>query len=201
MVRSSRFPSHVAVLSLGLTVLASPIASAQTAAPDTATGAASRSASVGIPAFARQALGKNVWITADGARLRGQVTSLSDAGLVVDEDGAPTTIAYDTIVRIEKSSHRLRNGTLIGMAAGAGFAFTVLATACDGACSTGEWIGLPAYWAGLGAAAGVGIGALVHAVKKGGDVIYDTRRTTTTISLAPILSPTRKGAAFSMSWR
>ena len=43
--------------------------------------------------------------------------------------------------------------------------------------------------------------ALVHAANKSGDVIYDARRSTTTMSFAPILSPTRKGMAFSMSWR
>jgi hypothetical protein len=151
--------------------------------------------------FARQLAGKNVWITADGARVRGMVTSLSATGLVLVEDGAPTTIPYTKIVRVEKSSHRLRNGAWIGFAAGAGLAIPLGIAACDGDCAGWEFLLFSGYYGGLGAAAGVGIGAIVNASKKSGDVIYDARRSTTTVSLAPILSPTRKGLAFSMTWR
>ncbi len=200
MTRSSVSLSRTAVLSVGITLLASSIALAQTPASAPSAGSTGTSGN-GIPTFASQLAGKNVWITADGARVRGQVTSLSPTGLVLVEDGVPTTIAYDKVVRVEKSSHRLRNGTLIGMASGAGFALALMAAGCEGDCSAGEWIGLPAYWAGLGAAAGVGVGAIVNAAKKNGDVLYDARRSTRTMALAPILSPTRKGMAFSMTWR
>jgi hypothetical protein len=33
------------------------------------------------------------------------------------------------------------------------------------------------------------------------DVIYDARRRTTTMTFAPILSQTRKGVVFAMTWR
>jgi hypothetical protein len=59
---------------------------------------------------------------------------------------------------------------------------------------------LGGFYGGLGAAGGVGIGAIVKAASGHGRVLYDRRRTTT-VSFAPILSPTRKGMAFSMSWR
>ena len=143
-----------------------------------------------------------MWISADGARVHGRVTSLTATNLVLVEDGVPTTIDYKSIVRVEKSSRRLRNGTLIGLASGVGFGAVVSTVYClEGYCEPGEVIALTAFYGGLGAAAGVGIGAIVHAAKKGGDVIYDARRSTTTMSFAPILSPTRNGVAFSTTWR
>ena len=88
MTFGSGFLTRAAVLSIGITALAASSASAQAAAAASAGGASDSIPSVGIPAFARQLAGKNVWITADGARLRGVVTALSDTGLVVVEDGA-----------------------------------------------------------------------------------------------------------------
>ena len=191
--------SRTLVLSVGITAVGSSIASAQALAPG---GAPAASASTTAPVFARAIQGKHVWISADGARVRGLVTSLDPTSLVLVEDGVPTTIPYKSIVRVEKSTHRLRNGTLIGLAAGAGLGAWVAAAYCsEGYCSAGEMIGAPLFYGGLGAAAGVGIGAIVNAAKKNGDVLYDARRGTTTMSLAPILSPTHKGAAFSMTWR
>src|SRR5512147_3004180 len=159
MTFSSGLFSRASVLSIGITVLAASSASAQAAAAASAGGASDSRSSVGVPAFARQLAGKNVWITADGARLRGVVTSLSDTGLVVVEDGAPTTIPYNKIVRVEKSTHRLRNGTLIGLASGVGLGYLMMAGLCaDEYCYASDWVAVPLFYGGLGAAAGVGIG-------------------------------------------
>jgi hypothetical protein len=190
MARGAVSLLRVAVLSTGLALFGSSFASAQTPAPGS------------IPLFARQLQGKNVWITADGVRVRGRVASLSSTGLALVEDGAPTTIPYDKIVRVEKSTHRLRKGAWIGFASGAGLAAVVGIGLCvEDDCAGWEPLVLAGFYGGLGAAAGVGIGAIVNEAKKHGDVLYDARRKTTTMSLAPILSPTRKGLAFSMTWR
>jgi hypothetical protein len=187
------------VLSIGIAGFASSIAAAQTPGsggtpPASETGA--------LPLFASAIQGKEVWISADGARVRGRVTSVDSSGLVLVENGVPTTIPYKNIVRVEKSTHRLRTGTLIGVASGAGFGLWLGAVYCaEGGCSSSEVVGVTAFYAGIGAAAGVGIGAIVHGAKRNGDVIYDARRSTTTMSISPILSPTQKGAAFSMTWR
>jgi hypothetical protein len=55
----------------------------------------------------------------------------------------------------------------------------------------------------IGAGVGAGIGAAIDATHRKADVIFDSklRTTTTTMSIAPILSRTRKGVAFSMTWR
>jgi hypothetical protein len=199
MTRSFVSLSRAVVASIGFTVLASSVAAAQT--PAAPSGSTTSSASAGVPWFASAIQGKTVWITADGARVRGSVTSLSTTGLTLVEDGAPTAIPYDKIVRVEKASHRLRNGAWIGFASGAALGMLAGVRVCDGDCAGWEYLVFSGYYGGLGAAAGVGIGAIANAGKKGGDVIYDARRRTTTMSLAPILSPTRKGMAFSMTWR
>lgn len=155
-----------------------------------------------MPSFASAISGKSVWITADGVRREGRVTSLSPSSLVLLEDGAPITIPFSQIVRVEKSTHHLRNGTLIGLAAGAGLGFWAMSAICaDEYCYASDWVMVPAFYSGLGAAAGVGIGAIVNAATKHGNVIYDARRFTKSVAVAPIVSPTRKGVAVSLSWR
>ena len=186
-------------LSIGIAASGFSIASAQTFAP----GSAPASSTSAAPLFARALQGQNVWISADGARVRGRVTSLDSTSLVLVEHGVATTIPYKNIARVEKSTHRLRNGALIGLVSGAGFGLVLGGLSCGGDeyCEPGTVPLLTAYYAGLGAAAGVGIGAIVHAARKNGDVLYDARRSTTTMSISPILSPTSNGAAFSMTWR
>jgi hypothetical protein len=91
---------------------------------------------------------------------------------------------------------------LIGLAAGAGLGFAAMAGICaDEYCYPSDYFLVPGFYGGLGAAAGVGIGALLNAGHRSSDVLYDARRSTRTVSVAPILSPTRKGMAFSMTWR
>ena len=201
MTRQLATFSRTLVLSIGITAFAFSTAAAQTVAP----GGAPAPSTSAVPSWAPAIQGQNVWISADGTRVRGLVTSIAGTSLVLLEDGVPTTIDYKKIVRVEKSSHRLRNGTLIGLVSGAGIGVAYAVAYCsDSLCYAEDFAGLTAltgFYAGLGAGAGVGIGAIVNASKKRGDVIYDSRRSTTTISFAPILSPTRKGVAFSMTWR
>jgi len=47
------------------------------------------------------------------------------------------------------------------------------------------------------------LGESSGAARHGGDktVIYDAKRWKTAMGFAPIISPTRKGVSFSMSWR
>jgi hypothetical protein len=66
--------SRTGVLSVGVTLLMCSMAAAQTPAPGPA--APVQSASASAPLFARAIQGQKVWITADGVRARGLVTSL-----------------------------------------------------------------------------------------------------------------------------
>jgi hypothetical protein len=123
--------------------------------------------------------------------------------MVFDADGVITAVPFDQIARIEKSSHRLRNGALAGLISGAGLGLGIWAGACSESGDGEDAVFLAlatGVWAGIGAGAGVGIGALVNMAKKPGDVLYDAPRRIT-MSVAPILSKTQKGVALSLTWR
>jgi hypothetical protein len=195
--RSVSLP-RAAALSIAISALASSVALAQ--APSSPVGGTAQAGPGVVPIWASQLEGKNVRVTADGVRRRGRVTSASPSGLVLIEDDAPTTIPFNQIMRVEKTPHRLRNGTLIGLAAGAGLGM-LMAKECGFGEGDGECIVWLPIFAGIGAGAGVGLGAIFNSANKGGDVLYDARRSSRTMTLAPILSPTRKGVAFSMTWR
>jgi hypothetical protein len=197
---------RAAALSVAITVLASSIAAAQTPVGSVPTGGVTQSTPVGVPDVLARMEGKNVWITAEGVRRRGVVTSLSTTDMVLMEDGVATTIPFGQIVRIEKATHRLRKGTLIGLVSGVGAGAVLLAVlgcADDGfvGCSPADYVSGSLFSGGIGAGAGLGSGALANWAKRNSDVLYDARRRTTTIALVPILSPTRQGMAFSMAWR
>ena len=192
---------RAALLSGALVFSTSALVSAQTPGSAPSVGAADEPTFLGTPAFANMVHGKNVWITADGVRREGHITSFSTSALTLVEDGATYTIPFKQIMRVEKTAHHLRKGTLIGLVAGAGLGLASAAGLCaDEYCYASDYVLFTVFYGGIGAAAGVGIGAIVKAVSKHGQIIYDARRQTT-VSLAPILSPTRKGVALSMTWR
>jgi hypothetical protein len=111
-------------------------------------------------------------------------------------DRSRTSVAFDQIVKVQQATHRVRRGALVGLVSGLAIG-TFAANAQDSDDVTASSIGV---FAGVGAAAGASIGALRNVLNRQRDVIYDSRRGTMTV-LAPILSPTRKGLAFSMTWR
>ena len=198
MTSNATFCKRLATVSLGLTMFALPIRAqtstqaGQVAVPSTTTGV--------VPRYAEGLTGKDVRVTADGVRHRGVVSSVSATGLVLLEDGTPQVIPFAKVVRVEKVTHRVRNGTLIGLASGAGFGIWFALMCEDDAAS--ECAGsLFALATGIGAGAGAGVGALIHAGRKGGDVLYEAPKPVPTVSVAPILSRTRKGVAFVVAWR
>jgi hypothetical protein len=150
------------------------------------------------PSFADQVEGKDVWITTvDGVNHRGRIALVTGDGLTLTGQ-QPASVPFDQIATIVEVSHRLRNGVVSGLAAGASVSLlTPLGRGCDGnsVCAK-KALGLTAV--------GVGTGVLVAAVmnrQKDFDLLYDSGRKKTMVSIAPILSSTRKGMAFSMSWR
>jgi hypothetical protein len=185
---------RIAVISAVTVVLASPAMAQATASNSSAQAG---TALPGTPAFAEQVAGRTVRITTtDGVRRKVRVLSLTKTEMVV-VGGTPVPFARTALV--EKVSHRVRNSTLIGLAAGlvAGTAATV-ACGDPGECDPGLvlYVG-----GGIGAGAGAAVGAIWQASRGDRDVIYDARKRTTTMGFSPIVSPTRKGLAFSMSWR
>jgi hypothetical protein len=110
--------------------------------------------------------------------------------------GAPTFVPFDQVVKVQRVTHRVRNFLLIGLGVG---------------LATGAWAERPGddtapftltgFFGGIGAGAGAGIGVFLNVLHRHGDVIYDAKPRTTIMALTPILSPTRKGVALSMTWR
>jgi hypothetical protein len=198
MTRNRMSRRRLATVSLGLTMVALPAMAQTPSSPVQAAAPSTTAAS--IPAYASGLNGRDVRVTADGVQHRGVVSSLSTAGLVLSENGAPTAIPFSKVERVEKVTHRVRKGTLIGLASGAGLGI-LLAGMCEEDASPGCGGIIFGLVSAIGAGAGAGLGAFTHSVRKDGDVLYQTSRKPTTVSFAPILSRTRKGAAFSVAWR
>jgi hypothetical protein len=109
-------------------------------------------------------------------------------------------VPFDQIVRVQKNSYRIRHHTLIGLAVGAAVGLWVACSADD--CSSDPiWLPIAGGGAGIGAGIGSGVGAILNAINHDSDILYDNNRRTTTMTVAPILSPARKGIVFQMTWR
>jgi hypothetical protein len=174
------------VLVLGL----APAASAQTTAP---------SARPGTPEFAKQIDGRHVTITlADGRDYDG-LFAIEGQTLVSRSQHATVTLPVEQIVRVEKNPRRIRLHALIGLVVGGGLGATAL-IGCDEDCVAVGFVAA-GFYGGIGAAVGTGVGAILNSVNHERDVIYDSNRRTVAWSVAPILSPTRRGAAATFSWR
>ena len=138
-----------------------------------------------------------------GREIRAIVSALSATSLVLLIDGMPREFREDSVAHIDRPGDRLKNGILIGMTAG----FVVPAAIIFGLCqphSGGECVealfapvvGPP--WgllgAGIGAAAGAGIDAMVG----GRTRIYASPRKTSGVTLSPLLAKDRRGALVSV---
>jgi len=183
MIGNSGF-TRLAVVSVTLVTLASVNMAAQEPprpAPDPARP--------GTPEFARIVAGRTVTVTTvDGKQYKG---SFTPSGLFADPH---TRVPSSDIVRVERVTHSVGKGLVIGLIPGVALGFLTYFVSCEDECSAAGFLAPTLVGAGLGAAIG--------AAHRKSDVLYDAKRPTTrTMSIAPILSKTRKGAMFSMSWR
>jgi hypothetical protein len=174
------------------------VASAQTSAP--APAVSSQSAFLGA-SFAQSFQGREVWITTStGPRLKARLGVVAPSGLnVTAADGQGRTIPFGEITRIEKSTHRIRNHMIAGAIIGGGLGFVGL-FACDGdpGCAATAF----GFYAGIGVGIGALNGAIRNSVNRDDDLIYQAGvRTTTAMTVAPILSRERKGVSLSLAWR
>ena len=131
---------------------------------------------------------------ASGNETTGKLDSLSAHGLTLVSQGKQREWADTEVSRIfQRKQDSLMNGALWGVGGGAG-AFGVLAAifCSDGDCEFDATVaGAIAMYAGLGAAVGVGIDALItrrHA-------IYERPSNSAVLSVAPILANGRRGMA------
>ena len=134
----------------------------------------------------------------DGTRVEGEVADLTASSLTLLLDASATKRVFPeaTVSRIVVKDS-LRNGALIGLAAGAlpGAILGVYATSlCEG--DDGCAVLLPvvggAFYGGIGAAIGAGIDALI---KKTIDV---SRQPRASVTLAPVFGPNQQGIRVSI---
>jgi len=151
-------------------------------------------AAPGTMLFAQRISGRRVTVTTkSGSQFQGVFILTRDA--MVTNSGTP--VPFNEITKVKRVTHRIAKGLAIGLIPGAGVGLLV-SFACDGECGGAGFLVPLAIAAGAGA----GIGAAGDFTHRNADVIFDAKpHTTTTMSIAPILSKTRKGVAFSMTWR
>jgi hypothetical protein len=121
-----------------------------------------------------------------GLEVRGQLRALSPTAVELrDTKGAATVVPLADVRRIERVTHRVRSGVLIGLAAGYAIGYL-------GSCGSGDendcWpeIGLMVGGAGAGAGALIGMIMNRNAANDGRDVIY--------------LAPARSGLRVGFGW-
>lgn len=163
--------------------------------------------------------GDTVWLTdAQGRETKGHVRDIQPSSLTLDARGTKTFKADDVRVLKERGHRSMRKwilwGTVAGTAAGVPWALAVRGekmTGCwpglppDAVCSpwyTGageEAYGLIAAGAGIGAAAGAIVGALLPG---GANVIYRAPGAcgSARLSIAPVFTPHTKGVAVAYSF-
>jgi len=179
--------ARLAVVSVTLVALSSVNAAAQE--PPSGAAPASGPARPGTPEFGRMVFGRKVTVTtADGQRHKG---SFTPSGIFA---GPGTPVPSDQIVKVERVTHSVGKGLAIGLIPGIAVGFLTLKVSCDDECNmAGLWVPV---------LVGAGVGAGIGAAHRKSEVLYDAkRRPTRTMSIAPILSKTRKGAMLSMTWR
>ena len=145
--------------------------------------------------------GDTVWVTdAQGREVKGKIVSLAPGAVTVKADASRTYGPADVNLIHERRPDSLKNGALIGLAAGGGLTLGLCLAAepseGDGWCALAAGI-----YGGAGAAIGVGIDALIPgkkivAYRAPGPAGAPPAR----LSFAPVITPRAKGVAISFSF-
>jgi hypothetical protein len=147
----------------------------------------------------RLKVGDTVWVTdAQGREIKGRIRGLSATSLLLDAGGSPQDLQAARVgtIRVQQSDS-LKNGALIGLAAGAVAGALVMVAVCEGeaGCAPGGAL--------LGAGAGAGIGVGIDAARGGKKVLAyraPGASGSARLSLAPLITPHTKGVALSYSF-
>jgi hypothetical protein len=136
-------------------------------------------------------------IGADRSRREGDLVSLGSSEVVILQDGRNVSIPLTGVRRVEKVTHRVRNGAIWGAIGGYVIGYVA---SCGGGDEEDCWPEIGAMVAGMGAAAGAATGAFENMANRERDVLYDARGSSASLNVAPILSPRRTGVALSVRW-
>jgi hypothetical protein len=110
-----------------------------------------------------------------------------------------TIVGLGLLINIfQRKQDSLANGALWGLAGGAGALGVMVAIACAGEDCQPDWTvaGAIAVYAGLGAAVGVGIDALITRRH----VIYEQPSRSAALSFAPILTHGKRGVVLMVKY-
>ena len=140
-----------------------------------ASAVAAQTAADDIKARVRE--GDRVWVTDDqGREFKGRINAMTSDGLNLLDRERSAAIKYAEIIKIDRPHDGLKNGALIGLAAGAGLGFLAILAEDQRACDPSVWFdcsnvsgagyaAVTAVFAGLGAAVGTGVDAIPHRAK------------------------------------
>ena len=153
------------------------------------------------PAFAKLITGKSIVVlTKDGRDYEG-VFTIAGSSLVMSNGLLQTTVPFDQVARVSKSTFRIKKHALIGLSVGAVFGGLFARGVCEGGCDASNGLVI----VGLAAVSGAGIGAMNgargNAYNYYRDIIYDAGTRTRTLAVAPVISRARKGLTFVFTWR
>jgi hypothetical protein len=192
--------SHLVPVTVGLILVMRSIASAQT--PDPAPSSA-QNRLVWTLDFAREVQGRTLIVTTiDGQEHRG-VFKVDPSALVAAGSTPGVQLPFDHIARIEVMKPN-RHPVILGTVAGLGIGIWIAVdwydhSSCDAVVDQGCGTGVG--YAVLSTAAGIAGGAVLKHVLGKPTVIFDASGQSKTVALAPILTPTRRGVVFSLTWR
>ena len=135
-----------------------------------------------------------------GKETKGQIGKLSRDALILMTSDGPRQLAEAEVITIsQRRDDSVMNGAIIGAVAGTAYFLTAAALLVD---SDGGDVIIPTaiaggvLFAGLGAAAGAGIDAMIS----GRHVIYQKSAGQRSVSVAPIFGHARRGAAVTMKF-
>ena len=146
--------------------------------------------------------GDTIFVTdTHGREHQGKLFELTASSLTLDSGGKIQLAVSDVQLVQERAPDSLKNGALIGLASGLGFA-GLAAVGCastDCGVSAGTVVGVMAFYGGIGAAIGTGIDALIPGKKR---VVYRAPdgRPATRVMLTPVVTPRMKGIRLSFAF-
>jgi hypothetical protein len=137
-------------------------------------------------------------VDAAGRETSGRIDKLSRDALILVTPAGSRQFSADDVARItQRRDDSLRNGAIIGALAGTAYFVTgavLLSDSDGGGVIVPAAIGWGVMFAGLGAAAGAGIDALVA----GKQLIYHKRPARNRVSVSPLFGQGRRGAAVTL---
>jgi hypothetical protein len=147
---------------------------------------------------ARSAAGREVRVTTvDGVKRTGRLVTLSDAGVVIRTTANDVGISLPDIRKVERVSHGVRTGALIGSIP-AGALWVLLSIKGCGDCYEAR-AGI-SIMSAVAVGAGAGIGALVNAARADRNLIYEAPGPKSSIRVTPMLLPRRQAIQLSIHW-